>query len=141
MGLYDRDYVREKAQQPQKLERTRKLLERSYAKPKRRIRSGAWLVGAGWLVMLGLLTLLFQHVLDRWSNPNQNPVLTTTANGIQAALKRNRQGHYMVTGRINHQEVVFMLDTGATTVVVSETLLKAWALLAGRPTRARPQVV
>ncbi|ADE17006.1 aspartyl protease-like protein (plasmid) [Nitrosococcus halophilus Nc 4] len=131
MGLYDRDYMREKAQ---KLARARELLERSYEKPKRRIRIGAGLVGAGWLVILGLLALLFQYVLDMWNNPNQNPALTATAEGMQeVVLKRNRQGHYVVTGRINHQEVVFMLDTGATIVVVPETLAKDLGLVRGTP--------
>jgi aspartyl protease family protein len=39
----------------------------------------------------------------------------------------------MVTGFINHQEVVFMLDTGATTIVVPETLANRLGLAHGAP--------
>jgi aspartyl protease family protein len=138
MGLYDRDYMREKreaAHKQEKPDRARKLFERHYSpsntgKPKNR--SQIWKVSAGWLLALGLLSLMFQQVLDFLQNPNRNVALTSTASGVQEVrLKRNRQGHYVATGRINGQEVVFMLDTGATTVSVPEKLAQRLGLARG----------
>jgi aspartyl protease family protein len=39
----------------------------------------------------------------------------------QVVLDQGRSGHYVAEGRINGQSVVFLVDTGATDVAVSET--------------------
>ena len=79
---------------------------------------GKYMITAAWLLLLGLLTLFFNDRLDKQHNPNQQ--LNTTANGAiaEVQLKRNRFGHYVATGTINNQPVVFMLDTGATDVSI-----------------------
>ena len=39
-------------------------------------------------------------------------------------MQRNRFGHYLVNGQINNSPVAFLLDTGATDVVVPEDTAK-----------------
>jgi aspartyl protease family protein len=39
-------------------------------------------------------------------------------------LARNRMGHYVATGTINGNAVVFLLDTGATTVSIPQHLAR-----------------
>lgn len=39
-------------------------------------------------------------------------------------MQRNRQGHYIPNGQINEQKVVFMPDTGAMGIAVSEYLVE-----------------
>ena len=51
-------------------------------------------------------------------------------------LQRNPQGHYLVSGHINGAPANFLLDTGATDVVMSEQLARAAMLERGYPTRA-----
>ena len=85
--------------------------------PGRGIGKGMWI--AFWLVGLGLLTLFFGEQEQQWHNPNQNPAAQAGANGLQeVVLQRNRQGHYITTGKINGKAVDMLLDTGATDVVV-----------------------
>lgn len=87
---------------------------------------------ATWLVGLGLLTLLFAEKEESWINPNQDPEYRTTATGAQEVVfQRNRQGHYLVSGSINGKAARFLLDTGATDVVVSGNLAKAYGLKRG----------
>lgn len=87
---------------------------------------------ATWLVGLGLLTLFFAQKEESWINPNQTPEFHTTATGAQEViLQRNRQGHYLVSGNINGKAANFLLDTGATDVVVSANLAKAYGLKRG----------
>ena len=50
------------------------------------------------------------------------------AGGAMVILQRNRGGHYMAEGEINGQPVVFLVDTGATDVAVSERNARALGL-------------
>jgi aspartyl protease family protein len=46
-------------------------------------------------------------------------------------LQRSRGGHYMLRGAINGVQADFILDTGATDVVIPEELAEAAGLVAG----------
>ena len=86
------------------------------------------------IVSLGLLTLIFDRLLDHQRNPNQN--LTHQLSEGQArevALKRNRFGHYVVTGRINGQAVEFILDTGASDIAIPASIANDLGLKRGLP--------
>ena len=89
------------------------------------------------LLALGLLTLFFSDVEKKRYNPNQNPVGLVQNDVRQVVLERNRMGHYIVTGRINGTAVDFLLDTGATDVVLGSRLAKELGLQPGREGRAR----
>ena len=84
-----------------------------------------------WLGVLLLLVLFFQDQLQEQYNPNQN-LAQQQASAEAVVLQRNRQGHYVASGLINGQEVVFLLDTGATDVAIPEHLAKQLQLRYGR---------
>lgn len=87
---------------------------------------------AMWLVLLALLSYMFNIIIDRQNNPNTNPVSTQLSEDIkQITLQRNRYGHYVTSGTINHHEVVFMLDTGATDVSIPEKVARKIGLQKG----------
>jgi len=94
-------------------------------------RLGSGMVIFGWILAIGLLTLLFSSYLDKQNNPNQNPSQTQTGNTKQVELQRNRYGHYVANGTINNQPVVFMLDTGATDISIPEKVAQRLKLKAG----------
>ncbi|MCP3671123.1 MAG: TIGR02281 family clan AA aspartic protease [Gammaproteobacteria bacterium] len=79
------------------------------------------IVGA-WVGLLAILTLFFNAYLERQNNPNTNPVTSAAGLVTEMVLQRNRAGHYVASGRINGRKVTFLLDTGATDVVVSDEL-------------------
>lgn len=94
-------------------------------------RAGRGMLVAAWVIGLALLTWAFGVWEERKDNPNHSP-LSRDINGVQEViLERNRSGHYVVTGEINGQEAVFLLDTGATDVVVSQDLANRAGLQAG----------
>jgi len=86
-----------------------------------------------WGVLLVLLASFFSNWLSDQENPNQRPRSDSNTNGqIEVVLQANRQHHYVVNGTINGQDVVFLLDTGATDVVIPQRIAKLIGLQSGR---------
>ena len=76
------------------------------------------------LIGLGLLTLYFQGKEYERYNPNAEPLSEASQRGVEVRLKSNSRGHYVVSGELNGQRVDFLLDTGATDVVVPEAIAR-----------------
>ena len=59
-----------------------------------------FMIGAAWLLLLGILTAYFSGWLEQRDNPNQMVAGATSAEGVREVfLKQNRWGHYVVTGK------------------------------------------
>lgn len=85
-----------------------------------RIGSGMTIVA--WILVLGLATYYFDHFLDQQRNPNQDVSYSEGNGAREVMLQRNRQGHYLSSGKINGMDVAFLLDTGATNVSVPKSV-------------------
>jgi aspartyl protease family protein len=88
-------------------------------------RMGQGMIWLAAIAALVVLTLGFQS-LDR---PDGG--MTSTLDGAGRAmivLERDRSGHYLAEGAINGQPVLFLVDTGATDVAVSERAARALGL-------------
>jgi aspartyl protease family protein len=86
----------------------------------------------GWLIGLALLAYLFNDIINKQHNPNQQVQSSINPQGVrEVRLKRNRQGHYVASGTINDHPVVFLLDTGATVVSIPENIATRLELKAG----------
>jgi len=82
-------------------------------------RLGRVMLLAAWVVGLAVLALFFQRLLSDRENPNRDPDAVLDAQGRpQVVLRRNRSGHYVASGKINGEPVVFLVDTGATDVAL-----------------------
>lgn len=93
---------------------------------------GKTMVVLAWVCALGVLTLLFNSWLGKQQNPNQQINSRQLADKTrEVILERNRYGHYVATGYINGQEVELLLDTGATTVSIPQTLARKLGLKKG----------
>jgi aspartyl protease family protein len=80
---------------------------------------GKAFIWIAWILVLGVLVFIFQETLERQWNPNKDPDIFLSNTGrAEVHLQQNRQGHYIVQGKINDQEVTFLLDTGATQVSI-----------------------
>lgn len=86
---------------------------------------------AAWILGFLLLALGFSKVLDQQNNPNRSFSTKQTGSYQEVTLQRNRYGHYVFDGEINHRKVTFMVDTGATTTAIPGDLQQSLGLVAG----------
>ena len=89
---------------------------------------------SAWILGFVLLSLVFTGILDRIHNPNQSVKTLDTGNFREIVLTRNRSGHYLFDGQVNHHKVTFLVDTGATTTAIPGNLQRELGLQAGPET-------
>jgi len=96
-------------------------------------RAGRVMLVLAWGAGLLLATHFFGNWEDSQRNPNQTPQSVHGNGFVEVSLASSRQGHYLVNGEIDGQEVTFLLDTGATAVAVPEALARKLGLKRGAP--------
>jgi aspartyl protease family protein len=79
-----------------------------------------------WLLVMGALYAAMNHYLK------PKPLIVSASGDL--VIPRARDGHFYADGMVNGQPVSFLVDTGASLVVVSEQFARAAGLGAGVPT-------
>lgn len=88
-------------------------------------RASAWMIIGGWILFFLLLFMLFNKIINNMNNPNARVETSSVDGRKEVVLQRNKYGHYVATGAINGQPVVFLVDTGASDIAIPEaTALK-----------------
>ena len=88
-----------------------------------------------WLASLGLLGGLF--ALFSMLEQDAGTVISVDAGGAaMIVLEQDRNGHYQVQGEINNQPVTFMIDTGATDVIIPKHIAQRLKLKQGVASQA-----
>jgi len=82
-----------------------------------------------WLAVMAVLYALMSEVL-------KPPPIRVSATG-ELAIPRARDGHFYAQGQVQGKPVTFLVDTGASLVVVSEAFARDAGLAAGEPTTFR----
>ena len=91
-------------------------------------RLGAFAIAAVWLVVAGILYLVFARI-EQNRQASLKPYALTTG---ELVIPRQRDGHFYVDGEVNHQPVKFLVDTGASHVSVSKALAQQARLPPGQ---------
>ena len=101
-------------------------------------RAGTTMTVVAWLIFLALLFGVFEYFVEQRINPNQNVATAEYQEGGYARreiiLYRNAYGHYVSSGTINNEDVVFLLDTGATQIAIPERVANRLGLEKQRTT-------
>lgn len=98
---------------------------------------GLFMSAAAWIILFALLAAWFNNWWEHQQHPNRDVMTTTTASSIELSLLPNRQHHYIVDGLIDGHAVTFMVDTGATDVVIPAPLAQQIGLKKGYRSIAR----
>ena len=86
------------------------------------------MIAIAWLIVFIAAFLYFQKHLDEQFNLNQQVIGQNNQGLREIKLKRNRSGHFIMNGLINHYPVVFLVDTGATQVAIPMSIAKQLSL-------------
>ena len=97
---------------------------------------GKGMMTLGSLLFIGLMSLWFGDLEEDRAYPNRSPTGLIENGVIAVTLKQDRQGHYTVRGLINNSPIDFLVDTGATEVVILAGLAERLNLERGRAKRA-----
>ena len=85
-----------------------------------------WPLLLAWLAIIGIGWV----GVNQWMQPRS---ATVSASG-EVRIPRHRDGHFWVEGTVNGRPVRFLVDTGASSVVVSDAFAKRAGLEGGQPT-------
>lgn len=87
------------------------------------------IAGAVWIAIFGAIYLY----MDSKLRPTVAQSVTADGKTIEIRIPRSVDGHYYVQGAVNAHPVVFMVDTGASIVTISERVARAAGLAEGAP--------
>ena len=93
----------------------------------RTTRRGSIAILAFWVAMLGLLYMGFSYVEQR----QEAAYVAHAGDQGELVIPRVRDGHFRVAGEVNGEAVVFLVDTGASSVAVSEAFAQKAGLTGG----------
>jgi aspartyl protease family protein len=97
---------------------------------------GSVLLRATFFLVAGaILFVLFDRYGPYQSGRGYRPRPIETVSAAGVVLDRTFDGHFYLNGRINGSDVVFLVDTGASTVAIGEALAKRLDLGACRSRR------
>jgi aspartyl protease family protein len=74
------------------------------------------------ITVYGLVFVALFLALQWWQAEQRKARVVVQAGMTQVSLPRDRTGHYFWQGRINGHEVEFLVDTGATTTAIPQSL-------------------
>ena len=96
-------------------------------------RAGRVMLVLAWGIGIWLATKFFADWEQNRYNPNRQPVSQVSGGHVEVLLEGNAQGHFVASGRINGEDVVFLLDTGATDVAIPAEVADRLGLARGAP--------
>jgi len=95
-------------------------------------RLGHKFIIAMWIVVMIMVFFLFNNLLERDYNPNQQVNIQEEGQQRVVVLKRNRYGHYVTQGEINNHPVTFLIDTGASDISIPDKIARKLKLKYGQ---------
>lgn len=98
-------------------------------------RLGHKFIIAMWIIAMIMVFFLFENILEKDYNPNQQIITSEVGKQREITLKRNRYGHYVAQGKINNHPVTFLLDTGASDISIPGKIAKRLNLKRGQERR------
>ena len=94
---------------------------------------GGWMIILCWVIVLGAGTWTAQRWLNERAMARDGLWVSNESGQQSLLLKSNRFGQYRVKGSANGQEVLFLVDTGASGVSIPQNIATRLGLQRGKP--------
>lgn len=96
------------------------------------------MVFLAWFLFLIMLSLGINRYIEKQQQPNQQLNVDLSAELTKTVkLRQNKQGHYIVEGKLNGYRALFIVDTGASSISIPISLANKMNLSKGYPVRSR----
>ena len=93
---------------------------------------GKGMIFIAWVLIFAMLIWFFGILEKNKRNPNQNVSTQVLNSGEkEVVLQSGRHGHYVASGKINNNNVTFLVDTGASYVSIPERVANKVGLKKG----------
>lgn len=100
-------------------------------------RLGSLMSLIAWIIIFAMLFFFFSKWLAYEEEASSSFTSRIDETGAkEVVIKANRHNHYVVAGKVNDVNVMFMIDTGASDVSVPKTLADRLSLRQGIPLTA-----
>lgn len=134
MGIQDRDRWKDESGRRQAQGSSNPLSDLVDVDPEASVRktarTGALWITVFWLVILAVTYAGFTY-FEKAKAARFKPYAVSSS---EMVIPRSPDGHFRVEGEINGHAVQFLVDTGASTVAVSEAFAQRTGLQGGQPT-------
>ena len=133
MGVEDREWWRDANRARQRKRASLEQVRTKISQPSvRRLPGMPWALRVGhlgvlafWIAVMGILWVAMNHYLK------PKPVVVNAQGDLKIA--RARDGHFYASGTVNGKSLQFLVDTGASSVTVSEEFATSAGLTGGQP--------
>jgi aspartyl protease family protein len=130
MSLHDRDWYRKALLEKEQFVKRKSALprfpfQRATGNPVNPVKTGLLPMLLFWAVVMGLL----YWGMTQYLKPKQVRVLSHG----ELVIERARDGHFYANGQVQGKDVVFLVDTGASLVSISDELARSAHLQGGKP--------
>ncbi|MFK7891093.1 MAG: TIGR02281 family clan AA aspartic protease [Granulosicoccus sp.] len=96
-------------------------------------RIAGWMIVLLWIILLAGAALLAQRWLDDRAQARVARLLVNEYGKQALLIPADRYGQYLITGQVNEQSVLFLLDTGASGISIPSVVADRLQLEPGRP--------
>jgi len=97
---------------------------------------GGWMIALLWIIALGAATYAAQGWFEARDERRNGVIVGEDGREQALLLSSNRFGHYRAKGLVNGEEMLFLLDTGATGISIPAEIADKLNLSRGRASQA-----
>lgn len=97
---------------------------------------GGWMIVMLWLIGLATVTFAAQRWIDARDERRNGVIIGENGSKPALLLSSNLYGQYRVKGYANDQELLFLVDTGASGISIPAAIASRLALPSGRASQA-----
>lgn len=108
-------------------------MDNRFNNPNPHQKTGKFMLYISWVLILLAGYMVFDWYLNYQSGANRAKTMHTASGGVELHIPLSRGNKYEVFGQINGHNVKYLVDTGATSIAIPESIANNLELEKGMP--------